>query len=176
MEKEIEKKVDSTQAVRDPSRRQLLKILAAGGVVAGASMLPSKWKSPALKTNILPAHAQTTPRLFTIVANDQNWSVDIVGEETDIRFEAAAYNNGDPLENADLKAELVVGILSLVNVEPTGADGVADFFFKVNTRNIVGSPESPVATITFADQVTYGDASDTIEFYKDPYLPPNRAN
>lgn len=42
------------------NRRQLIKMLAAGGAVTAASMVPGKWSSPAVKTGVLPAHAQVT--------------------------------------------------------------------------------------------------------------------
>lgn len=164
MENTPDKKVEQAQEIQDPGRRRLLKILAASGVVAAAGMVPSKYTSPALKTGVLPAHAQTTPSpedQFTIVANDANWDVSIVGEETHFQFEAAAFANGVPLENVDLAGQVEAGVQSPVNIEPTGANGVADFLITIITNNIVGQP---VATIRFVDQATYGNASDTIIF------------
>lgn len=43
---------------QEPSRRKLLKALTAGG--AAAAVMPTEWTKPALKSVVLPAHAQTT--------------------------------------------------------------------------------------------------------------------
>ncbi|MBI3796006.1 MAG: nucleotidyltransferase family protein, partial [Deltaproteobacteria bacterium] len=44
-----------------PERRAaLLKILAGGGAIAGAKLLPSAWTKPIINTIIVPAHAQMT--------------------------------------------------------------------------------------------------------------------
>lgn len=42
----------------EKSRRNLLKAITAGG--ATAAVVPSEWTKPALKSVLLPAHAQTT--------------------------------------------------------------------------------------------------------------------
>ena len=44
------------------SRRQLLKaLIAAGGAMTTAMMLPGKWLTPVVEVGVLPAHAQTSP-------------------------------------------------------------------------------------------------------------------
>ena len=40
-------------------RREIIKLAGAVGVVA--SILPTSWTKPILKTVVVPAHAQTTP-------------------------------------------------------------------------------------------------------------------
>ncbi len=46
------------------SRRELLKILAAGGgELAATAFLPEKWLKPVVETGVLPAHAQATDGL-----------------------------------------------------------------------------------------------------------------
>lgn len=55
MKKDIETRSKEGQ---EPSRRKLLKALTAGG--AAAAVMPTEWTKPALKSVVLPAHAQTT--------------------------------------------------------------------------------------------------------------------
>lgn len=46
---------------KEISRRQLLKVMiASGGAVITASMLPGRWMKPFVSTGVLPAHAQTS--------------------------------------------------------------------------------------------------------------------
>jgi hypothetical protein len=47
------------------------------------------------------------------------------------------------------------------NVEQTNINGVADFQITALTASVT---QTPVATVTFADPATYGDASCTIDF------------
>jgi hypothetical protein len=44
----------------EKSRRNLLKSIAAGGVVTTTAALPAKWSRPVVDAVALPAHAQTT--------------------------------------------------------------------------------------------------------------------
>lgn len=49
------------------SRRRLIKAAAgSGGVIVGAKVAPKEWTKPIVDSVILPAHAQTSPTLFTI--------------------------------------------------------------------------------------------------------------
>jgi hypothetical protein len=41
-------------------RRQLLKALVAGGVAAGATLLPNRWGRPIVEVGALPPHAQVS--------------------------------------------------------------------------------------------------------------------
>ena len=45
---------------RQTRRGALRKILAAGGVIAGAQTLPNSWKKPIIESVVLPAHAGTS--------------------------------------------------------------------------------------------------------------------
>ncbi|GJL81594.1 MAG: hypothetical protein DHS20C01_12280 [marine bacterium B5-7] len=56
MNKDIE--TGQNETTSNPSRRKLLKALTAGGAVAAVA--PSEWTKPALKSVMLPAHAQST--------------------------------------------------------------------------------------------------------------------
>ena len=58
------------------SRRRLLQLLAAGGVVAGAGRLPETWVRPVVNEAVLPAHAQLSP------SNDEN-EVDLAADLSD---------------------------------------------------------------------------------------------
>lgn len=42
------------------SRRKLIQLLATGGVVTSAKVIPTDWAKPVVETVALPAHAQTT--------------------------------------------------------------------------------------------------------------------
>ena len=44
----------------DPSRREVMKNIAAAGALAGALALSGKWSKPVVESIILPAHAQAT--------------------------------------------------------------------------------------------------------------------
>lgn len=57
MKKDIETRSEEGRG-QEPSRRKLLKALTAGG--AAAAVMPTEWTKPALKSVVLPAHAQTT--------------------------------------------------------------------------------------------------------------------
>jgi len=56
------------------SRRELLKVLAAGGgALAAAAFLPGKWVRPLVSSGVLPAHAQSTtepPIIFSLAVYD----------------------------------------------------------------------------------------------------------
>jgi len=46
---------------RTISRRQLLKaLIASGGAVTAATLLPCEWRTPAVEVGVLPAHAQVS--------------------------------------------------------------------------------------------------------------------
>jgi len=47
---------------RTISRRQLLKaLIASGGAVTAATLLPCEWRTPVVEVGVLPAHAQVSP-------------------------------------------------------------------------------------------------------------------
>ena len=160
MEKTPDKKVEPSQEVQDPGRRRLLKALAAGGVVTAVSMVPGKWSSPVLKSGVLPAHAQVTPGRFSVVCNPI-WSITPNDGFTTFDFSATAFENGSPLVNVALDATLAVGGASPSETQSTNGQGVAIFSIMVNDNDI---SQTPVATVTFNDQQTYGTASCQIVF------------
>lgn len=43
------------------SRRKLIHILAAGGAITSAKLLPDRWVKPAVDSIMLPAHARSSP-------------------------------------------------------------------------------------------------------------------
>ena len=50
----------------DDRRRKLLKTIAAGsGLIAAGKSLPDSWSRPVVDSIMLPAHAQTSGRIFT---------------------------------------------------------------------------------------------------------------
>ncbi len=160
MENTPDKNIEPTQEVQDPGRRRLLKALAAGGVVTAASMVPGKWSSPVLKSGVLPAHAQVSQDRFAI-ACDPEWSVTPSDGFTIFNFSATATGNGSPLPNVALNATLAVGGASPSQSQNTNAGGMAAWSINVNDNLI---SQVPVATVTFVDQATYGNASCAITF------------
>jgi hypothetical protein len=58
------------------SRRELLKVLAAGsGALAAAAFLPGKWVRPVVSSGVLPAHAQASnepPVIFSLSVYNAN--------------------------------------------------------------------------------------------------------
>ena len=162
--------VESTPEVQNPSRRRLLKALAAGGAVTAITMLPGKWSSPSVKTGVLPAHAQVTPPptetpvppTATPVPDeyevrcslDWEW---FEGQEGQIlSFSATAWNITANLTvtGVDLVATLTIGQLSPPpQTVATNAQGVATFSFEVPYEL---DPTSAMATVKFDDQEFYG--------------------
>ena len=55
--------------VEQKSRRRLLQVLVAGGVVVTAKSVPNSWSRPVVKAVMLPAHAQTS---LIILGNNRN--------------------------------------------------------------------------------------------------------
>ena len=55
---------DNTQG-RKLSRRRLIHILATGGAITSAKLLPDRWIKPAVDTVFLPAHAGVSPEKIT---------------------------------------------------------------------------------------------------------------
>jgi hypothetical protein len=61
---------DPTETTGDTmrrSRRRLIQILTAGGVVTSARLVPAEWARPVIESVSLPAHAQTTGEVEVIV-------------------------------------------------------------------------------------------------------------
>lgn len=52
------------------SRRRLIQVLTAGGVVTTAKLLPSEWARPVVESVSLPAHAQTTSEVIELGNSD----------------------------------------------------------------------------------------------------------
>ena len=117
----------------------------------------------ATATTVPPTATSTaTPETKTYsVTCDQEYKINIVDEEMHFKFAATAFADGEPFEDVDLKGTLDTGSQTPFNIESTNFDGVADFTIAV----LVGSiSQSPVATVTFNDQGTYGNASCTVDF------------
>lgn len=55
------------------SRRRLIQLLTAGGVVTTAKIIPGEWTRPVVESVSLPAHAQTTePGEIIVLGNNSN--------------------------------------------------------------------------------------------------------
>ncbi len=59
------------------SRRRLIQMFTAGGVVASAKSIPGKWSSPIVDAVALPVHAETTCEVIEL-GNDRNFLDDFV--------------------------------------------------------------------------------------------------
>lgn len=117
------------------------------------------------ETPIPPTETPTAtvePDTYTLVCNP-DFNINIVDEEAHFRFSATAYENGFPLENVELRGVMDTGFSNPhpANVETTNVVGVADFFITILWLNI---EQTPVATVTFNDQATYGNATCNIDF------------
>jgi len=130
------------------SRRELLKILAAGsGALAAAAFLPGKWVRPVVGSGVLPAHAQSTTELPVIA----NLNVDFNGPDRKAHKKAADYiahfDFTDPLSEVSTAALLYAhvdgcgqiingaSIASLSGNAPDPHSGQCYFFFNACTFN-----------------------------------------
>jgi len=107
-----------------------------------------------------PPTPTPVPATYSVVC-DPDYTIRLPGEEVKFEFSATAYYNEYTFADVDLKAVLDTGDVAPFNVEKTNFNGVADFRFTVVITSI---SQTPVATVTFNDQATYGDASCTINF------------
>ena len=152
---------DSHQAT-NPERRKLLKLLAAGGAVTAASMLPGKWSSPVVKTGVLPAHAQVTPGRYEIQC-DPEWFIGEGNLGPIYNFSATATDTiaNQPLAGVVLLATIPGTPSNFTAQAMTDALGVAAFQIEV----IFDQVQLPVsATVEFFAPGVYGTDSCTIIF------------
>lgn len=160
MSDSAEKKSENTQEIRSPERRRLLKLLAAGGAVTAASMLPGKWSSPVIKTGVLPAHAQVTPGRFEVRCNT---GFEFEDDEVNVTFFLSATArdtiNIVPVVNVELTASIALNQGTATDTAITDGNGIANFAVDTTWADL---PPNPVATVTFSDQGTYGTDSCSI--------------
>ena len=161
MENTPNDKADNSPEVQNPSRRRLLKFLAAGGAVTAVSLLPGKWSSPSVKTGVLPAHAQVTPTPTPIpdeyeVRCSPEWDFGESNLGVILIFSATAWNITDNVTVAgvDLVGTLNIDGLSIPpQTQTTDAQGVATFAIEViGDVSISGAS----ATVEFSNQALYG--------------------
>lgn len=107
------------------------------------------------------------PSTFTLVC-DPDYDIVPVDEEIHFQFSATAYKDGAPLGDVALKGTLDTGSQTPSNIEQTNYNGVADFLITVLTGTI---SQTPVASVTFDDQGSYGNASCTVDFSTEPPPP-----
>jgi len=169
MENTPNEKVENSPEVQNPSRRRLLKFLAAGGAVTAVSLLPGKWSSPSIKTGVLPAHAQVTPTpdVYEVACSDE---FSVVPDEVGAiyRLSATAMNitTNQPLVGVLLKVVLNVDNVIINGTSLTGANGIASWVLNA----AYAFQAAAVATVSFDDPVTYGTDSCEIVF---PWEAPN---
>ena len=157
-----------------PSRRRILKTIAAGGgaVVAGKT-LPQSWYKPVVETVVLPAHAQTSG----------------CGEATFIRATSPVGENGNTLrqilivdESDDVLASCCCGddndIVIEVSSLPAGvygifgdSDGDLDHTVRITTEcgtTTVSAPTDEggcrflIATVTLPDGIVVQENGQTV--------------
>jgi hypothetical protein len=115
---------------------------------------------PALYLPLMVGGSGEVPPVYTIEC-DQDFKINIVNDEIHFDFSATAFADGNPLSDVELKGTVDTGGQQPFNVEQTNLNGVADFQITALTASVT---KTPVATVTFADTETYGDASCTIDF------------
>ena len=68
------------------SRRDAMKILAAAAGATALANIPDRWTRPDMEVGVLPAHAQTSPGLYTITAGasepDANYCFPLISTAT----------------------------------------------------------------------------------------------
>ena len=135
----------------------VIALLAIGLFTAGAF---SADLVPSIYLPLVMGGGGGDPISFTLEC-DQDFEINFVGEEAHFQFSATAFEDGNPLEDVELKGTLDTGSGTPFNLEKTNVNGVADFTITVLVPTIT---ETPVATVTFEDQATFGNASCSIDF------------
>jgi hypothetical protein len=163
MENTPNNKVENSPEVQNPSRRRLLKFLAAGGAVTAVSLLPGKWSSPSIKSGVLPAHAQVTQQQYEIQCGAWDW--ELIPDEPNSRYEftgtatAMDITNNLPLGNVRLVASALIAPLTFrSDFGDTDSSGVASFVITADFPD-VQFPSIDIK-VNF-DSLQYGD--DTCE-------------
>ena len=162
MENTPKDKIETPQEVQNPSRRRLLKFLAAGGAVTAVSLLPGKWSSPTIKTGVLPAHAQVTPGRYEVRCNPEYDTSP--GDGTIIFFLAATAwdtTENKPVVGVELTAAINPGQGEITDTVTTNAQGIANFEITLSDNEIPGALG---ATVRFTNQQIYGTDTCTIDF------------
>jgi hypothetical protein len=156
----------SPSNVQNPSRRRLLKAIAAGGAVTAVSLLPGKWSSPSVKSGVLPAHAQVTPGRYEVRCNPEfDWATGEVS--TTFYFSATVWDTqtNQPLAGVGVQATFYTDTTQNTQNVTSSAQGVADFQITI-ANNLLGG--AAYASIGFEDQQVYGTASCSIDFEQQP--------
>ncbi|HSG16017.1 MAG TPA: twin-arginine translocation signal domain-containing protein [Anaerolineae bacterium] len=158
MEDKSPDKIEETLEVKNPDRRKLLKLLAAGGAVTAVSMLPGKWSSPVVKSGVLPAHAQATPGRYEVECNQQP---DLEFSDAGVTFFISATATdivaNQPLNGVTLTATITTLVQPHTDSKPTNApDGIAQFVIAIPSGEL-GS--ATTATVEFDNQALYGTDS-----------------
>lgn len=153
---------DSVQAesneAKDISRRQLLKVLAVGSAVAAVSLVPGKWKTPVVKSGVLPAHAQVTPTYVITCSGGGN--IDPIDREVlELIFNATV----SPIP--PLNTQLIANLNTNPTQNQTGAtDSNGQVFFSITVPIGNIQNNSVTATVSFVDQNTFGQDTCTATF------------
>jgi hypothetical protein len=151
---------EQVQDAKNPDRRKILKLMAAGGAVTAVTMLPGKWSSPVVKSGVLPAHAQVTPQQEYEVRCGE-WGWERIPDEPAARYEftgsatAMDVTNNVPLPNVRLNASaLIAPLVTADTFGDTDANGLANFTISANVANVL----VPLVEITVTfDDPQYGD-------------------
>jgi hypothetical protein len=124
------------RTLKNISRRDAIKILAAAAGATALANLPVKWETPDLEVGVLPAHAQTSPGLYTLIAgqSDPNANFCFSLVSTAIISPVAA---GIPLHYA---ITLSPGLAIISPATPTGTvltngSGIVSLSIDVDTTN-----------------------------------------
>ncbi len=159
MDNTHEDKVTASTTVENPGRRRLLKLLAAGGAVTAVSMLPGKWSSPALKTGVLPAHAQVTPGRYEVICNPEfDFGQDDAGVIYYLSATARDTIGNIAVASVSLSISIATSQGSVSGTGTTNSQGVANFELTIPYNELVTG-----ATVVFTSQNVYGTDSCTID-------------
>ena len=136
-----------------PSRRKTIKTLAGAGVAV--SLLPTRWRKPAVDAIVLPAHAQTSDTV-NLPPIGESFTVDAFGDGAVIIDLAPRISDpeGDPITLTIVDRGVLGGGLSIDNVTLTSpfeilvsvVNGSGEVFVDYQLSD--GFSDSPIYRIT----------------------------
>lgn len=166
-QKEPESDADSRASKHSRARRQLLKSLTAGGLVAGAHVVPDRWVKPVVDAVVVPAHAQGSVPSMTVVLEFTDGTGGAILATVNGPGSAGVDGLGS---NADGDEVAIESRATVVNPPVPGQNVTLSFAYDAGTSdwvNFVGplqtQPLNPVADFD-ASAIITADLPDVSDF------------